>query len=444
MSHRTLRRASTDSKVYPATICESLADRETIQQRSHSPDTRAQPHASTVPRNLIGTALLSRRFSTTLKRKIERRASSPEDFATAWNERERCTKEKFGVIFTSGRRPVMLGYDSRTVLRGLGPWRVLCSAAIHSTVFALTSPLKLLCSLVISFGIFISMSRACTTPDGRDAYDVDELAAIMEFFNSLLTFLLALYVTRSVARWWEMRQCAVGGLWDAIGCMSMWAAAWWDSGSEQDAAARALVLRYGLVLHSLLFKEARGELSVSVSPSDAGLDELIKSRLLKPAEARTLAPLPSKAYVVLTWLTAFWTKVFSMSQDTYTESSERQSATMTAKSSATKFKSKMMTPIPHACHMMPIVMGQCAAARNAISAGLSTMANLELAKANQRLLLFELPRNRLPPLRFGSRPRSSRQHPTALCLHASVGNLCVGERHHQFAPSWSHLGAEGP
>ena len=181
------------------------------------------------------------------------------------------------------------------------------------------------------------------------------------FFNSLLTFLLALYVSRAVERWWEMRVRCIGGLWDAIDSLCMWAAAWWSRGSSQDTAARALVLRYGLLSHALLFKAARGELREAENPNEAGLEDLVSQKLLKHHEAVALAPLPCKSNVVWAWQTTFWSQALSMRHPSL-RANEQQPAQPT------------VTVVPHSEFLLPMVMAHCGKARDSISAGLTYVA----------------------------------------------------------------------
>ena len=285
---------------------------------------RSLPSAS---RKTVSLAALSlNALTTSLPKSLRRQftansiqtdcSHNSEHVAIDANWEQPCTKKVGGVTFSGGRHTVMLRYDSQQVLRGIGPWRTLCSSAVHSTVFALTSPLKVLVSFAIFIVTFVGMSYVPSLPEASkeratasasDSYDLDEMQELFHFFNGLLAFLLALYVSRSVNRWWEMRMHSIGSLWDAISKLSMWGAAWWPNGSHENTAARALVLRYGLLAHSLLFKEARGELRQAQSAAEAGLSDLVDHRLLRSSEAVALAPLPCKGAVVCSWLTRFWT-----------------------------------------------------------------------------------------------------------------------------------------
>ena len=281
-----------------------------------------------------------------------------------------------GVRFSSSG--IQLGYESHESLRGCGPCRTIFSAAVHSTVFALTSPLKMFVSFCIFAASFISMSapgvvhpvvhsNSTSEETGwnprMDHYDLDELYEIYHFFNSLLAFLLALYVSRAVTRWWDMRNSCVGALWDSIDTLCMWAAAWWSAATVADKTSRALVLRYGLLSHALLFKQARGELRQANSVADAGLADLVALKLLREHEAKKLAPLAGKPHVVWAWQARFWTLAMSQPDKTSTANKSTEGRSQPA-----------LSKVPNAEHLSPIVMSTCARGRDAISVGLTYVA----------------------------------------------------------------------
>ena len=174
-----------------------------------------------------------------------------------------------------------------------------------------------------------------------------------------------------------MRNACVGVLWDSIDRLSLWAAAWWSGGTAADTAARALVLRYGLLSHALLFKEARGQLRQSPNVADAGLSDLVALRLLKIPEAEQLAPLPSKAHVVWAWQAAFWACAMT------------PSSSKGCKKAGETAPSSRLTSIPHAAHLVPLAMEACARARDAISIGM-TYVNTQQPFAYVHMLAFSV------------------------------------------------------
>ena len=148
-----------------------------------------------------------------------------------------------------------------------------------------------------------------------------------------LFFILGPYVATAVNRWWAVRRDGVGGLWGAVDDLSTWAAVWFHRKTTADRNARALVLRYGLLSHALLYKEARNE-------SDQ-LEDLIAAGLLLEHEVQALQPLAGKPLVVCAWLTHFWTRALSGELD--------------------------VTPIAHAPQLSPMVLSTCMKARGAMS-----------------------------------------------------------------------------
>ena len=98
--------------------------------------------------------------------------------------------------------------------------------------------------------------------------------------------MLGQFVSQTLSRWWDIRTRGIGNLWGAINDLSMWASAWWPKEGGSQQAARALVLRYGLLAMDLLFRQGRGE------DGPAYMAELVAKGLLEPHEAAVLAPHP--------------------------------------------------------------------------------------------------------------------------------------------------------
>ena len=133
---------------------------------------------------------------------------------------------------------------------------------------------------------------------------MDALETFLDLTVTGVMLLLGQFVSQTLSRWWDIRTRGIGNLWGAINDLSMWASAWWPKEGGSQQAARALVLRYGLLAMDLLFRQGRGE------DGPAYMAELVAKGLLEPHEAAVLAPLPSKSQVVISWLTLFWTRVF--------------------------------------------------------------------------------------------------------------------------------------
>lgn len=129
----------------------------------------------------------------------------------------------------------------------------------------------------------------------------------------------------------------MGALWGAVDDLAVWSACFFNSGTLADHSARALVLRYGLLSHALLYKQARGE--------EEQLDDLVVAGLLLQHEAAALQPLASKPAVVWAWLATFWTRALAGELGT--------------------------TPIAHAQNLAPMIMGKCMQGRGAVGTTLT-------------------------------------------------------------------------
>ena len=263
------------------------------------------------------------------RRSFRRRSAFfPPGFA---NKLESFHDPVVGVTFQQGyegltafQPPKVLRYDSEKLFTNLTAWKALRTASRSATAtrgmgtrLAGLSMVSLCFMLLGPFGGVNSQSA------------LEQLNALIA---TGLIFILGPYVGLAVSRWWTVRKDGVGGLWGTVDDLTIWAASWFHKGTLADHAARALVLRYGLLSHAMLYKEARNE-------SDQ-LDDVVAAGLLLEHEAAALQPLASKPAVVWAWLTRFWTRALNGELG--------------------------CTPIPHAAQMAPVVMSKCMSGRAAI------------------------------------------------------------------------------
>lgn len=188
--------------------------------------------------------------------------------------------------------PTVLKYDSRRLLTEVGCIAVLFTQARKATVFAerkVFSPV-----LWSVFLCFVIWAVCFWTERNISDETVDAMNQLVGYLTALVGFPLALFVSTSVSRWWDMSYNCVGTLWDVVDDLCMWSAAWFAG--PGGAEAHALIVRYGHVSIKLLWKQAR---------DDEDLEDLVIGGLLTPQEADVLADLPSKSMVVWTWLTTF-------------------------------------------------------------------------------------------------------------------------------------------
>ena len=224
----------------------------------------------------------------------------------------------------------VLKYNVRAMFFSLAPWRAMRSVTNPATAT------KGLAFRVAGFSI-LALVFCLLTPLAAGDNSEQALKSLNDCITSGLFFILGPYVALSVSRWWTVRREGVGGLWGATDDLSMYACAWFHRKTIADRAARALIVRYGLLSLALLFKQARGE--------EDQLDDLVTSGLLLEREAAALQPLSSKPLVVWAWMSRFWSQALAGELAT--------------------------TPIVHAPQLAPIVMRRIADARGACGTALA-------------------------------------------------------------------------
>ena len=214
------------------------------------------------------------------------------------------TTDEHGCVFqnkfitSSGNlRPrAVLKYDSELVMLGgrksclSGPLEALFSRARDVTVFAVPQ-LMIKCCVCLAGTVTVALSAWFL---GLDEESEEAISSLNATICSGVFFLLGPHASAAVVRWWDVRRDGIGGLWSAVSRsspsspaplappapsrqptsllgaqvddLSSWAASWFAEPTPADNAARALVLRYGLCSHALLFKQARGEDNLSGTP----------------------------------------------------------------------------------------------------------------------------------------------------------------------------------
>lgn len=244
--------------------------------------------------------------------------------------------EASGVTFQAGyegvssfQPPKVLHYDPSKLVFSLASWRALRTMAYNATATRNLAPrIGVFSLLAVTFGLMAPFAG----PKSEEA-----LSSLNNVLSNGVFFILGPYVATAVTRWWQVRRDGVGGLWGAIDDLASWSASWFCERTIADRAARALVIRLGLLSHALLYKEARGEAE--------DLEDLLSAGILLEHEARALQPLASKPLVVWAWMTHFWTRALASRLDT--------------------------SPIPHAAQLAPMIHTKCMQGRGAIGLALA-------------------------------------------------------------------------
>jgi len=202
----------------------------------------------------------------------------------------------------------------------------------QGTVFARPSApfiwyqsLSLVFLALLSFAVtYLSSKYIYTEISWRD-FDRDSLRDIWEVLDefqvvadcaqvltTLVSFLLGLYVTKTVDIWWNIRHELLQGVLNTIDSMCSRLAIYFPGNTKEDDEAKEIILRYGVLSVKLLFKDAREVDSWNISDRKRlncdNLSDLVDEGLLLDHEKELLKDCPSRAQVVWVWIASLFTK----------------------------------------------------------------------------------------------------------------------------------------
>eukprot|EP00494_Astrolonche_serrata_P028147 UN28412 len=127
--------------------------------------------------------------------------------------------------------------------------------------------------------------------DDLKYFSTSDSLYICVFLNFSLAFLLGLYVTNKVSRWWKIREHCIGDLISATGNLTQLVSCYLE---EEDDQYKHLVVRYCLLSHALVYKQ-------STTTSDF-LEDLVNMNLLTTDEMSNLKVVPYRAQIAWLWL----------------------------------------------------------------------------------------------------------------------------------------------
>jgi len=130
---------------------------------------------------------------------------------------------------------------------------------------------------------------------------VDYLANASMYLSALLGFMLGLFVSEIISRWWRCRMDCVDVLWSAISDICLLLSV--RCPDPEDAPFKENVLRLGLVCHRLVYAEARG------MEARENLMQLVHVGLLTEEEVDCLDGQPAKSQMVLVWIGRLYTQL---------------------------------------------------------------------------------------------------------------------------------------
>jgi len=165
-----------------------------------------------------------------------------------------------------------------TILQDTGLWIKLLSLFTISAISAL--------------GVYFLY-----THEDLQTMKTDYMEEIMNQFNALTSFLLSFYLNEVIKRWWTVRDGCIGVLWKSINNLCQIASTHLGP-SKEHRQCKALILRYGLLSHALVYKQAQS--------TDNQLQDLLEIDLLNKEELVILKNLDHKAQIVWVWMTSFF------------------------------------------------------------------------------------------------------------------------------------------
>ena len=123
--------------------------------------------------------------------------------------------------------------------------------------------------------------------------------------QSLVGFILGLFVNKTVEIWWDLRHQTMQELMNIVENMSLRMAIYFPGTGLEDATARHTIMRYGIASVALLFKDARevdawsDEQMKDLKTND--FQDLIDDGLLTEHEVTLLAGEPSRSQICWVW-----------------------------------------------------------------------------------------------------------------------------------------------
>lgn len=138
------------------------------------------------------------------------------------------------------------------------------------------------------------------------------VADTAQVLTTLVSFILGLYVTKTVDIWWNMRHELLQDVLNTIDTLCMRLSIYFPGNSKEDDEAKETILRYGVLSLKLLFKDAREVDSWNIGDRKRlgcdDLTDLVDEGLLLPHERELLKESPARSQVIWVWIASLFTK----------------------------------------------------------------------------------------------------------------------------------------
>jgi predicted membrane chloride channel (bestrophin family) len=188
-----------------------------------------------------------------------------------------------------GKGTKLLHYDVDRTTGWAALWHVSGSLLSDAHLWRTVAVYWVLCTLWACAVHFSYLERFIIV---RDA--AAQVGAATSYLTALLSFMLGLFVSAIITRWWECRMNCVEALWGALCNIQLCLTC--RMPRAEDANFKETMLRLILCTHRLVYLEARAE------ETDEHLHKLVDVGLLTEDEAKVLDQQHSKPQLVLVWI----------------------------------------------------------------------------------------------------------------------------------------------
>jgi len=188
-----------------------------------------------------------------------------------------------------GKGTKMLHYDVDRTTGWSALWHVSGSLLSDNHLWRTVAVYWVLCCLWATGVHFSYLERFIVV---RDA--AAQVGSATSYLTALLSFMLGLFVSAIISRWWDCRLNCVEALWGALANIQLCLTC--RLPRPEDAPFKETLLRLILVAHRLVYLEARGE------ETERNLKNLVRVGLLLEDEKKALDGQHTKPQLLLVWI----------------------------------------------------------------------------------------------------------------------------------------------
>lgn len=198
---------------------------------------------------------------------------------------------RMGVVY-DGKS--ILKYNAKK-LRGASSLAMCCIRGSSFTGWRMWRDTASIVLLAFAVTPLIDWAYYGTLPVAADDLLFEGLKEFVDILHSFLPFVMGLYMSLCVGRWWSIRNDCIGGLWGAMADLTFYLSTYLP-GDGANKEARELIHRWCVLSHELVYKQARGE---------DDLSDLVDDNLCTQEECDLLQHMPSRACMVWVWISSY-------------------------------------------------------------------------------------------------------------------------------------------